>query len=257
MRNFFIITRTVWIEYWRRKDFYVVLILMALYSLAALLVGVIGVRSADEAYFLMSFGLTLAWLLSGLMTLLLASRQFPREFENRTLYPLLARPLSRLTFLAGKIAGVGALGVLTLLVLSLLAWLPTPKGDEQSMATLVQVLGLEALSLFLLATVTASISLFTPSVVAMLISTALFLAGGLLLQAVRFGLNGPSSIPARALDRLLSLVPDFSLFEHIARFVEGQAPIEPARALALFGYALLLGAIYFSIAAWTFGRRQL
>jgi ABC-type transport system involved in multi-copper enzyme maturation permease subunit len=230
---------------------------MSLFALAALMVGVIGVRTADEAHFLMSFGLTLAYLLAGLVTILLASRQFPREFENKTLYPLLARPLSRMTFLAGKIGGVGVLGALTLLLLSGLAWLPTPKADHQQLATLLQVVGLQTLSLLLLATVTAAVSLFAPSVVAMLVSTALFMFGGPVLQGLRFGLTSGETLVARAFERLLSLVPDFSLFEHIARFVEGEPPIEPMAAMAVLAYGLWLGALYFTLAAWTLGRRQL
>ena len=38
--------------------------------------------------------------------IVLSARQLPREFERRTIYLLLAKPISRVTFLAGKLAGV-------------------------------------------------------------------------------------------------------------------------------------------------------
>src|SRR5690606_10548260 len=39
-------------------------------------------------------------------TVVLAARQLPREFQNRTIYPLLAKPVSRWKFLLGKLLGI-------------------------------------------------------------------------------------------------------------------------------------------------------
>lgn len=257
MRNFFIITWTVWIEYLRRKDFYVVLILTGLFVLSALVARALGVRTADEAFFLMSFGLSLAWLLAGVLTIMLASRQLPREFDQRTLYPLLARPLSRITFLAGKITGVSALGMLSLLLFTLLAWLPTPKSTDQSLAMLAQTLGLQMLAMALLATLACALSLYMPPIVAALVTLAVFLVGGSALQGLRFGFRDFSTPLQTAVDRLLTLVPDFSVFEHIPRFVEGQPPMSLAGSLSIAAYGLLLIALYFMFAAWSLSRRQL
>lgn len=257
MRNFLIITWTVWIEYLRRKDFYVVLILTGLFALAALIARTLGVRTADEAFFLMSFGLSLAWLLAGVLTIMLASRQLPREFDQRTLYPLLARPLSRLTFLAGKITGVSILGMLSLLLFTLLVWLPTPKSTEQTLATLAQTLVLQMLGMTLLATVACALSLYMPPIVSALVTLALFLAGGPALQGLRFGLEQLPPVLTAVATRLLTLVPDFSVFEHIPRFVEGESPMPLSGAANIAGYGLCLLAFYFTFANWTFSRRQL
>lgn len=257
MNNFLIITWTVWIEYLRRKDFYVVLILTGLFALAALIVRTLGIESADEAYFLMSFGLSLAWLLAGVLTIMLASRQLPREFDQRTLYPLLARPLSRLTFLSGKITGVSVLGMFSLLLFTLLVWLPTPKSTEQSLLTLLQTLSLQMLGIALLATVACALSLFMPSIVSALITLSLFLVGGSVLQGLRFGLKDLSPAVEIPLTRLLALIPDFSVFEHIPRFVEGQPPMPLVGCAEIVGYGLLLLTLYFSLANGSLSRRQL
>jgi len=257
MRNFRIITWTVWIEYVRRKDFYVVLILTGLFALAALIARTIGIRTADEAFFLMSFGLSLAWLLAGVLTIMLASRQVPREFDQRTLYPLLARPVSRLTFLAGKITGVSMLGMLSLMLFTLLVWLPTPTSTDQSLATLAQTLALEMLGIALLATVACALSLYMPPIVSALATLGLFLAGGPALQGLRFGMAGlpvPISAP---LGRLLALVPDFSVFEFIPRYVEGEPPMSLTGVAGIAGYGLVLIALYFAFANWSLSRRQL
>ncbi len=257
MRNFGIIVWTVWIEYIRRKDFYVVLILTSLFALISLGFQTVGVKTADEAYFLMSFGLTLAYLLAGFLTIIMASRQISREFEHRTLYPLLARPLSRLSFLAGKITGVSALGIASLVLFTALVYLPTPKSSDQSLATLCQVVAVEMLAIPLLATFACGISLYLPPIVTALLTTGLFVAGGTVLQAVRFGMRELPSVLRIPLDGVLNGVPDFTLFEHVPRFVEGATALQSGELLVIFGYGITLAAVYFALTVWTFSRRQL
>jgi Cu-processing system permease protein len=256
MTNFFIIVGTVWTEYLRRKDFYVVVLLMALFALAALVVRMIGVRTAAEAQFLMSFGLTMAYLLSAVLTAVLASRQLPREFENRTLYPLLARPLSRGSFLLGKVAGVALLGSLTLLLLSLLSYLPVPKSPDQNLAALLPILVLQALALGLLAVFSTALSLYMPPVVATLLSIAVFLFGGPLSNALGFAWGGPAFV-RETLVRLLTFIPDFSIFNHITRFAEGHGGMGASACLQLAAYALVLAFAWYAFAAWSLARRQL
>jgi ABC-type transport system involved in multi-copper enzyme maturation permease subunit len=256
MRNFLIIVWTVWIEYLRRKDFYVVLILTSLFALLSLGVRVIGVRTADEAYFLMSFGLTLAYLLAGFLTIVLASRQIPREFEHRTLYPLLARPLTRFTFLAGKIAGVAVLGIGSLLLLTLLVYLPTPKSAEQSVVTLGQVLVIQMLAMSLLATFACGLSLVLPSVLTSLVTTGLFVAGGGALRALHFGVREFPPVLRVPIEGLLKAIPDFSIFDHIPRFVEGASPFQAGELLILVGYGVVLTALYLALGAFALSRKQ-
>jgi Cu-processing system permease protein len=257
MSSFLIIVRTVWTEYIRSKDFFVVLILMSLFALGAVVARVIGVKTAAEAQFLMSFGLSMAYLLSGVLTVALSSRQLPREFENRTLYPLLARPLSRGIFLLGKVTGVALLGTLTLLVLTLLSFLPTPKDPAQTLAGLGRLLALQSLALFLLAVLTTAFSLYMPPVVAMLLSLGCFFLGGPLINALGFALARAPALLSAAVDRLLTLVPDFSVFNHISRFADGHAGIGAADLLHLAGYALALSFAWIAFAAWSLARRQL
>lgn len=257
MNALFHLTRTVWIEYIRRKDFYVVLILTGLFALAALAARMIGIKTAAEAEFLMSFGLTLAYLLTGVVTINLASRQIPREFDDRTIYPLLARPVTRGAILTGKILGVSVLAAFTLLLLSLLSYLPTPKSDTQSLLTLFQLLALQSLALLLLTVLTVALSLFTPPIVSALIALAVFVLGGTLANGLAFALRDTPPAVAALLTRAASLIPDFSLFEHITRFVQGQPPLATPDIAALAGYAALLALFYYSLASWCFARRQL
>lgn len=91
------------LELWRRNDMFV-LLLLALVLLVPLSMarpfGVQGaVRYFDEAAYL------LIWAFSVFVSLGVGIRLFAAEFANRTIYPLLAKPVSRGQILVGKYLG--------------------------------------------------------------------------------------------------------------------------------------------------------
>ncbi|MCX7014368.1 MAG: ABC transporter permease subunit [Candidatus Sumerlaeota bacterium] len=102
--NGWLIARTILLEAVRRQELYVIVLICV-----ALLTGLRFVRwfdleSLDKFY--REVSLEAMQVAVALTAILLAARQLPREFKNRTLYPLLAKPVSRLQFLLGKFLGV-------------------------------------------------------------------------------------------------------------------------------------------------------
>jgi len=103
MRKIWLIAKTILIEAVRRKDLYVVALL------SALIISIVGVFRFFDVEGLHKFfrevSLTVMNWATTIIVILLAARQLPREFESRTIYPLLAKPVSRLHFLVGKLVG--------------------------------------------------------------------------------------------------------------------------------------------------------
>lgn len=104
-------------EMYRRKDFYVLFVLTALLT----------VVSGSATFFddpkitgyLKETCLLLIWISTLVMALTTAARQIPAERESRTIFPLLAKPVSRLQVVLGKFLGswlVAGLTVLTFYV---------------------------------------------------------------------------------------------------------------------------------------------
>jgi len=90
-------------ELYRRKDFYVLFILTALLTLA---LGGINIFGEDRVVrHLKEVCLLLIWISMLAMAVLTAARQIPAEIEQRTIFPLLAKPISRAELLAGKFLG--------------------------------------------------------------------------------------------------------------------------------------------------------
>ena len=90
-------------EIFRKKDFYVALILIAAVLLYASSLQFYNVQNITR--YLMDLGLVLIFFFSAILTVSLAARQYPSEIQNRTSYVLLAKPVSRGQFVLGKFFG--------------------------------------------------------------------------------------------------------------------------------------------------------
>jgi len=95
--------RTSLLELYRRKDLVVVFILGAVLLLPLSFATPFGFTGAN-IYF-NEMALLLIWLFSIVITTGVAARLFPYEFEKRTIYPLLAKPVSRGVLILGRYLG--------------------------------------------------------------------------------------------------------------------------------------------------------
>ncbi len=104
IRRLWLIARSVLIEAVRRREVYVIVLLSTLLIGAVMTVDFFKVEGLTKFY--REVALRVMSAATALMVIVLAARQLPREFENRTIYPLLAKPISRPAFLLGKLFGV-------------------------------------------------------------------------------------------------------------------------------------------------------
>jgi ABC-type transport system involved in multi-copper enzyme maturation permease subunit len=88
------------LETLRRKDLYVVLILTLLLTLGASAFRAFGVQGLE--IFVKDVALTAIGVMTTILTVLIAARQIPEEMQRRTIYPLMARPITRGQLLLGK-----------------------------------------------------------------------------------------------------------------------------------------------------------
>lgn len=101
-------------ELYRRKDFYVLFVLTAL--LTALMASVNFFHSSGIARILKDVCLLLIWISALVIAVTTTARQIPAERENRTIFPLLAKPVSRAQVVMGKFFGCWLACGLALLV---------------------------------------------------------------------------------------------------------------------------------------------
>jgi ABC-type transport system involved in multi-copper enzyme maturation permease subunit len=90
-------------ELYRRKDFYVLFVLTALITL---LLGSVNFFHDDRiARYLKEICLLLIWISALVIAITTTARQIPAERENRTIFPLLAKPVTRAQVITGKFLG--------------------------------------------------------------------------------------------------------------------------------------------------------
>lgn len=114
MSTIFALSSIVIKELYRRKDFYVLFVLTAVLTVAAGSVNFFN-ESKIVAY-IKDLCLLMIWVSALVIAIATTARQIPAERESRTIFPLLAKPISRWDLIVGKFLGCWAACGLTLLV---------------------------------------------------------------------------------------------------------------------------------------------
>src|SRR5689334_8613531 len=103
MNIVFALTSVVIKELYRRKDFYVLFVMTALITL--IMGSVTFFNDPKIARYLKEICLLLVWVSGLVIAIGTTARQIPAERENRTIFPLLAKPVTRGQVVVGKFAG--------------------------------------------------------------------------------------------------------------------------------------------------------
>lgn len=103
MNTILALTSVVIKELYRRKDFYVLFVLTAVITL--LMGSVSFFHDAKIVRYVKDIALLLIWISALVIAIATTARQIPAERENRTIFPLLAKPVSRAQVILGKFAG--------------------------------------------------------------------------------------------------------------------------------------------------------
>ena len=97
------LVRLAFLELWRRNDVFGLLVLGVALMVPLSMASPFGTLGASR--YLDEMALLLVWAFSLFIALGTGQRLFPPEFESRTIYPLLAKPISRGRLLVGKYIG--------------------------------------------------------------------------------------------------------------------------------------------------------
>ncbi len=103
MNTVFALAGVVIKELYRRKDFYVLFVLTAVITLA--LASANFFNDARILRYLKEVVLLLIWISALVIAITTTARQIPAERENRTIFPLLAKPVTRGQVILGKFLG--------------------------------------------------------------------------------------------------------------------------------------------------------
>jgi Cu-processing system permease protein len=243
------------LDLYRRKDLAVVFVLSGVILTPLFFFTPFGMSAASR--YTNELALLLVWLFSAVIALGVASRLFPPEFESRTIYPLLAKPVSRGTVLAGKYLGALAAALSALAVFyaayGVLAgmrqgvWFPPVLWQAVLLhaAFIVVVTALGLLGSLVLTT-----------------SANLTLCGLMTAGMLVFGQRLPSlaetqPIPGKwALYAIHWIAPHLEFFDLRQRLVHEWPPVGWGVCGAVWLYALCYAAACLALAAMIFRRKK-
>lgn len=258
MRSIWLIARTVLIEAIRRREVYAIVLVSVLLIGAVMTVDFFHVEGLTKFY--REVALQVMSAATALTVLVLAARQLPREFEARTIYPMLAKPVPRWMYLLGKLAGVmlaagfcfglfmGVYVAGSLYLRSAIPW-----------ALLGQYIYLQMVMLVVVATLSFWLSMVFNLDAAITLGVVFVAASATLTAAASFlyeYVGGPGKVALRAITFLL---PQLTLFDLSGKTIHAEAwpPLDASTMLQLTAYGLVFAMTYFGLAWFSFRRRAL
>lgn len=239
----------------RRKDFYVLFILTAAVTLLA---GSASFFNDDRIVrYLKELCLLFIWISSLVIAITMAARQIHAERENRTLLPLLAKPVSRAEVILGKFLGCwlacGAALLCFYLFFSLVA-----ATREQSLPGAIVLQAVLShwvlLGVVIALTLLASMVFSAPSATA---TVCFIVTMGLLLMGRHLGkialrLHEPGQ---SLLQAVYFSIPQLAFFDLRERVIHGHVMVSPWAWGVSLGYGLVYTGLFVLAACALFRRK--
>lgn len=248
------LARSVLLESLRRKDLWVVAILGFLIILGAGTLGFFGFNGLE--IFAKDLAVTVLGLFSTIIAILTSSRLIPDEIKNRTLYPLLARPITRFDLLVGKLLGAVAVTWISFLLLCTLTLVALSIFHVQPTAIMGQYVLAKMIGLVVICSLSMTLSIYlTPNAAA---TMAFILSFGtpMLVRGLVMGASSVGPIGKFAYSAINGVLPQVQLFDIGGRAVyPNWAPVP----LWVMGFLVAYGATYsFAMlgAGWLKFRKQ-
>ncbi|HNS80134.1 MAG TPA: ABC transporter permease subunit [Kiritimatiellia bacterium] len=242
------IAGVVWREMLRRRDFYVLLILLGALLFSLMSINVFGLGSTMR--YMVDTGLLLAWIFSAVLAVTLSARQLPAEEQRGTIFALLAKPVTRWQLLAGKALGAwSAVSAATAAFYALLLAVLALKGWSVDLTVTLQALVLHVTALAMAVSLALAVSTRTTFGAAASLTWLALAAGFVFVPQIPALLVYSDRVSGAAMLVLYYALPHFELFD-LRQCVVHDWPALPANILfPVLCYGLLVTAI-FMLLAW-------
>ena len=240
MRAVWVLSRLTLKEIFRKKDFYVALILIAVSLVYASQLQFYNLKHIVR--YLMEIGLTLIFFISVFLTISLAARQVPSEIQDRTSQVLMAKPIRRFEFVLGKFLG-SLLGGSAAFFIFYLIFILIVKTKAESFSTQMagQTLYLFLLNLVVVSAMASGFSYYLTLGANVSVSMILYL----LMDTYGPNLKGGAAY----------FLPHFEFFDLRQRFIHGWPPVSMHLVGFLTAYALVYSTLFLTL-GWLKFRKQ-
>lgn len=247
MTRMLTIAQTTWRSILRRKDLYVLLILMAAMLVSLTSLDVFGLGGAS--IYVIDIGLLMAWVFSWILSVHASARELPEEETRGTIFPLLARPVTRLDLVLGKWLGSwSAVCIATLAFYGLIAVFVRAKGHSLDPITLTQGFILHSAALAVISAIAVAFSTRMNHDAAATLTFVLTGASFLVVPRVPEFISRESGLAAGFLMFLYNALPHFEVFDLRKRISFDYGPCSTTTFVLVLAYGAAWSAAVLAIA---------
>jgi ABC-type transport system involved in multi-copper enzyme maturation permease subunit len=239
----------------RRKDIYVLMIMLGALLLGLVSMNIFGLGSIDG--FVKDAGLLGAWLFGWVLAVTCASRQLPQEESRGTILPLLAKPVRRGELILGKWLGVWLVVSIAItsfyLLTSLILW---GYGGQFNLITLGQALILHLVAVAVIISIAIALSVRLNADAAATITYIATSAMFILVPRIPQLMVQAQGWHKNALLLLYAILPHFELFDMRRRAIHQYGPMPWGWWLLVIVYGIILALIMLSLAWIAFHNKR-
>jgi len=222
----------------RKKDFYVFLFLSVGLILFFYTESFFGIQ--DTARYLKDIGFSIIFLFSMVITISFSAKQIQSEIDAKTIYPLMAKPISRAHFILGKYFGsllisIGSFTVFYALYLTIIV----SKGEGADFLLAAQTYFFTALLFCFLSAVTIFFSLFLTLSANITVTFLLYFVMRWFNSSIRELITISDEKISYAYSVLYYLLPHFEFYDIKIRLVHAWDPLPLWVVLSVTAYTIL------------------
>lgn len=249
-----VIARNVFQEIFRERILYVTAVFAIGYALAVMVLS--EVSAGNQAKISLDVGMGAIDLVGLIIVAFVGSSLINKEIEKRTVLVMLAKPISRGEFIIGKHLGLaGVLTVLVALMTLVFFVINSFNGFEYPLGALSLASLFVALELCLLAAAAVLLGVMTSSLIATLLTIALYFMGHFSQNLVALSQTMESNAIRNLMQSIYLILPDLSRLNLKNDAVYGI--LQEPSALAINAiYGIIYTVLLLAIATWLFARRN-
>jgi len=248
------LARGVVLESVRRKDLWVVAILGFLILLASGALGFFGVEGLQS--FAKDLAASVLSLFSAVVAVLTSCRLLPEEIKQRTLYPLLARPISRLDLLIGKLLGAVIVTWIAFLLLCILTAVALTTFHVTFEPIMAQYVVAKMMGLVVLCAISLAFSTYMTPQAAATLSLILAFGSGVIVRGLVMAYASSGAGIQWVFKLVAASLPQLGVFDLGGRAANlSWSPVSTSVMLQLLAYMAMYSAAMVSL-SWVKFRRQ-
>lgn len=216
------------------------------------------IAATTEDKIFLDFGLAAMSILGLIVAVFVGTGLVSKEIEKRTVLVLIAKPISRAEFIVAKHLGLVAVlsllvAAMTIIYLALLQF----QGITYPLGSILLAAFYLFLQLSLITAVALALGVFTSSVLATLLTFAVYLMGNFSQDLVNLGRISKNPGFERLTQGLYLILPDLSRLDLKNQAVYGAELLpDPPTLLANAGYGVFYTILLLAIAILVFLRRE-